>query len=881
MPSPLPAGPGAWRFLPLVMVRMPALSLATFARTTTVDESDPVGDLWGIPQLREAVEQANPQIALAVRRDTGAVRRERLAAALTKYAIRMATRPTPFGLFAMAGFSTWGDGPIGPPRTPPVRRHRIDSRDAIGLLRRAAPGHPVAANPTVRVLADRITFQPPYAARRRTLRRSARIDTLLEYAARPRPYAEVAGRLGDETVAARLLDEGLLVSALHPSAPDGFPPEWPADGRIDLTMRPAGTVDRRLTVGLATALTVLQRTGLATDPDPGLRRYAHAFAERYGYEEVPLEDVADPSRGLGPLPPLAAAQDHPALDRLRRLLVRRGPVATLSESDVADLPRPAGAAAPSCDLFVQLLSDGRAAVTPRGAVVPGGRAFARFADADERVPEHVRSAAHAPGEEDIDLVAMDYWHESTINLGEGTSAYDSVLLWSSVRPGRRALRMGDLLLGVQDGALYLRSRRDGRRVLVRTDHLVATETAPPLLDLVHRISRAHHATPGWSWGRFADAHCVLPRVEAAGVVLAAARWRMDDFTGPAADREVTTWRAGLQVPRYVYAGTGDTRLLLDLDHPRHRALLCEQRRRGAEWAEECLVEPSGPAHVTEIVATAVNDAYQPLPPLRTARPGGFSGASPARLPGDRWWSTHVYCAPGSQDEVLGLLATYLAGQDAGWFFVRYDVPAPHLRLRVPGELDVAQWCAALRLIARRGPVLRFTLEPYEPETRRYGGPAGLALCEQWFTVDTLVVLDALTRRRGDLDPATLAAVVIDQFAAMIGASAPAMTQAVQRLAGPPGRPDRRARAEEHRQRQILVDLLATGPGEQLAGAYRGRQVDPALTRLVDSEHGDAVLASLVHMHLNRWGLPAGAEPAGARRWAAARHSLSRRSEQQQ
>src|SRR5690349_18562883 len=101
MPSPLPAGPGAWRFLPLVMVRMPALSLATFARTTTVDESDPVGDLWGIPQLREAVEQANPQIALAVRRDTGAVRRERLAAALTKYAIRMATRPTPFGLFAM------------------------------------------------------------------------------------------------------------------------------------------------------------------------------------------------------------------------------------------------------------------------------------------------------------------------------------------------------------------------------------------------------------------------------------------------------------------------------------------------------------------------------------------------------------------------------------------------------------------------------------------------------------------------------------------------------------------------------------------------------------------------------------------------------------
>ncbi|AGZ41957.1 thiopeptide-type bacteriocin biosynthesis protein [Actinoplanes friuliensis] len=871
MPSPpLPPEPGAWRFLPLIMVRMPALSLAAFSRTTTVDESDPVGALWRCPELRDAVRLANPQLAAAADRSrTGTSdRRERLAAALTKYTIRMATRPTPFGLFAMTGFSTWGDGPLGPPATPPVRRRRIDSRRAAGLLREAARGRPVAANPTARVLADRITFQPPYATRRRTLRRSRRIDTLLAFTASPQPWAAVATLLGDETVASRLLDEGLLVSTLHPTAPEGFPPHWPADGRADLTMHPTGTVDRRLAEGLSAALAVLQRAGLATEADPGLRHYAAAFAERYGFEEVPLEDVADPASGLGPLPPLGASEDAPALDGLRRLLVRRGPVAVLSASDLADLPALHRGAAPSCDLFVQLLPDGRAAVTPRGAVVPGGRAFARFADADDRVPEHVRTAAHAPGEEDIDLVAMDYWHESTINLGEGGSAYDTVLLWSSVRPGRRALRVKDLLVGVQDGALYLRSRLDGRRVLVRTDHLVATETAPALLDLVHRISRAHVATPGWSWGRFADAHSALPRVETAGVVLSAARWRLPDD-------KITAWREDLQVPRFVYAGTGDTRLLLDLDHPRHRALLREQRRRGAEWAEECLFDPDGTGHVTEFVVTAVNDAYRPLPPLRTARPGDFTGTTPARLPGDGWWSTHVTCAPGSQDEVLGLLATYLAGQDARWFFTRYDNPAPHLRVRVHSEvLDVAQWCAALRLIARRGPVLRFTLEPYEPETRRYGGPAGLALCEQLFTVDTLVVLDA--QHPADTDPSTLAAVLIDLFATMVGAAPATLERAVKRLAGPPPEGDRGARAEEHRQRRILVDLLTAGPGKELAGAYDSRPIDPALTDLINGEHGEAVLAGLLHMHLNRHGLPPTAEPAGARRRLAVQHSLNHR-----
>ncbi|MEU7531939.1 lantibiotic dehydratase, partial [Saccharothrix sp. NPDC042600] len=140
------------RFLPLVMVRMPVLPLERF-RDLQPDSLDAAGRLWADARLRDAVRAANPEFARELDR-RGAPDR-RAAPALFRYANRMVTRPTPFGLFAGTGFASWGaDGPSRAPRA--VRRHdRVDAV-AVGALVRGTRPEVVGRNPTARVSGTRV-----------------------------------------------------------------------------------------------------------------------------------------------------------------------------------------------------------------------------------------------------------------------------------------------------------------------------------------------------------------------------------------------------------------------------------------------------------------------------------------------------------------------------------------------------------------------------------------------------------------------------------------------------------------------------------------------------------------------------------------------------
>lgn len=855
------------------------LPVRRFLELRPDDLDDAITCLWPDPRLREAVRVANPVLAAELDKHVAeargpSARQRRMASALVKYAIRMSTRPTPFGLFAAAGFTEWGDGGL---HSEPGELHRNSRWDAtvLGQTVRERDGDDelVGRNPTTRVTASRVVVQPAgVTSGPRSVRRSGVVDAVLDFTGTPRRIGDVVELVrgispnADEgrarTFVETLVGEGFLVNALRPAAPHGFDvgevvrhsPEPGEPGvLVDVAMEVRGTIDVRHQEKLAEAIAVLQRIALAKRPPAELTRYAHAFAERYGHEEVPVEDVLDSVTGLGALPPRAQdrTEEEHDLDALRRLVLRRAlnqDVVTLTREDVAGLPEHGMRPVPSCDVFVQLAGE-RLVLAPRGVVAPGGRAFSRFAPFDPRVEPLVREAVRHEQEPGTCFAALDYWHDTTVNHAGGVSPYETVLAWSSVTG--EALPPADLVVGERDGRLHLRSRVDGRRVVVRTHHLVGTATAPPLPDFVHRVSNEHLAVPAWSWGRFAATAVTLPRIEVGGVVVAPARWRLD--TG---DTDIALWRKELGVPRFVHVGEGDTRLMLDLDHPSHHGLLVEQRGRGEEWVEESFVDPGAPGHVTELVVTAVNDAY------RTEKPSlpTHTDVMPPkpRLPGDGWWAIHLRCDPRAEDQVLRALGSFLPR--GRWFFVRYDVPRDHLRVRARAEdIGIDELCAAARLLHDRGLVLGFTVEPYVPEVQRYGGPDGLARCEQLFCRDTEIALRYLDLVREN-DPATVAAVLTDAYLTAMGVEGDGP---VVRLAREPEHPASRAeRQHEHEQRKLLKTLLKADTG--WSAEIRAAHANPG------HEIADDVAASLVHMHLNRMGVEPSAERRGARRLLAVR-----------
>ena len=98
-------------------------------------------------------------------------------------------------------------------------------------------------------------------------------------------------------------------------------------------------------------------------------------------------------------------------------------------------------------------------------------------------------------------------------------------------------------------------------------------------------------------------------------------------------------------------------------------------------------------------------------------------------------------------------AREMAGEGfADWFFIRYSDPRRHIRLRFRGEPArlladllprVTAW--ATGLIAS-GVCQRFSIDTYDRELDRFGGPHGLAVAEDFFCADSAAVSDLLASR---------------------------------------------------------------------------------------------------------------------------------------
>lgn len=184
------------------------------------------------------------------------------------------------------------------------------------------------------------------------------------------------------------------------------------------------------------------------------------------------------------------------------------------------------------------------------------------------------------------------------------------------------------------------------------------------------------------------------------------------------------------------------------------------------------------------------------------------------------------------DRVVAELVTPLAREIRGepelssLFYVRLSSPAWQVRFRVVGEDG---WLAGryrpladryLAPLREAGVVTAVEETRYEPETERYGGPAGMALAEELYTLDTLACLDLLELgRQGRLGrtPRELALLLGERLADLL------------RLTG-----ERRERY--YRFGYGWTEEMGTLEPDELAGLEeRYRRLEPDLTELLGGE----------------------------------------------
>lgn len=650
-----------------------------------------------------------------------------------------------------------------------------------------------------------------------------------------------------------------------------------------------------------------------------LDKYRQDFEERYGQDrEVPLLELLDPELGMGSPERSGAehrhADDDPlreralmelALDAIKdgRLHVEltEEMLEKLSSDDFEPERTPSSldqavlVAAPSAEALDA--GDFQLVVGPNLGGGSAGRVLGRFADLiGEPALAGLRTAAAADSERNPGKVFAEVCYTSRYARSNNVAIRPLVRereLAFGLTPGapqEQQLRVDELVVAVHGDRFVIRYQ--GREVVPSAGHMLNSMGAPDVVRFLDEVSRdGRAATSSFNWGK-ASAFPFLPRVQAGRLVLSAAAWRLDPGVLDASSAEVfaaefTTWQSRWNVPRRVYFGSSDNRLLLDLANANHVAQLFEQAHKGKDpihltealpAPDQAWVAGTDGTYLSELVVPLVRAQAAERPPVRRTAAAVVHQSdvrrSWLRPPGSDWLYAKLYVVPTYEDDLIsGPVRTFGAesladGTADSWFFMRYADPDPHLRVRWRGGPAVLAKELAPKLLGwgaelvEGGYLQRFALDTYDQEVERYGGPAGMALAEKLFEADSIAVaelLDLRANRKLDNDRTLLGIYAVDDLLASLGLVPDEReTNCRERVT------DRKATSEEYREKQrllrsVLGDAGWLDPAAAEVLARRASRVSEIAQQLDElSLRGELTRSkyelarSFVHMHCNRY-----------------------------
>lgn len=525
-----------------------------------------------------------------------------------------------------------------------------------------------------------------------------------------------------------------------------------------------------------------------------LREYQARFVERFGLQQaVPVTVLVEAARGIG----LPKAYAETPERELRHLTSRDVVLAELAQTASAEgrpvelaggvLEEVVGATAGGrgrppdwLELIVSIFAqdwDGvgqgrfELLVHHTSAARAPGSMMARFAytcpGAIEQLIDEVTIAA-APSDEQVQLLAHARKRRMDNIMRVGAVREEALAIgcaWSPEFP--RLLQLEDIAVVADEHGLYLYSFTKRRRLRVFSYHMLSREAfQSPIGRLILDISAADERRwSAWLWDAHAISRMHLPEVRYENIILSTAKWRPPRALRKGSDTShdwteaFRSWARAFGVPEQLQVRNNDHTLDLDLSSPLHLRILRDELHKspGSILSTSRAYDPNSVGWTGGRTTELIVPCYRAPTPRAQAEPVPRRWQRTAYLPGSEWIYAKLYVPVESQDSVLvhhlpRLLAA-LGPWTISWFFIRYQDPEPHLRLRfklgVSGSMSdciqaIQQWTAD---VIARGLAKTLQLDTYEPEVSRYGGSDLLPIAEEWFCLDSVATLSLLTLAR--------------------------------------------------------------------------------------------------------------------------------------
>lgn len=411
-----------------------------------------------------------------------------------------------------------------------------------------------------------------------------------------------------------------------------------------------------------------------------------------------------------------------------------------------------------------------------------GRMLGRFAQGDDALREKLAACIADeeranPGLVLAELVHMPEGHSANVVLRPRFRPFEIPYLCNTAAGKEHTININDLMVSVRNRRVVLRSKTLNREVLPQVTNAFNAQKGQPMYRFLTDIRSQYIVPPfQWEWTGYYEEPC-LPRIVYKNFILSRARWRLNRESN---DTLATTGmidaffqriRAQYNIPRYVVlAQDGDNELFTDLDNSFCRQQVARQLKKRDVFLIEFLHTPEN-CFIRDGKGGYNNQVVIPLGTRRPAFPDTGTGplsASSDRTgterhfpPGSEWLYVKIYGGNKTLDALLVNVIKPFAENALQkkaidkWFFIRYNDPDGHLRVRFHQSENRAAWLellpalnSAIAPFIKNNRIARMMVDTYAREVERYGTSA-IIESETLFFADSVAVADFLDLIEGD------------------------------------------------------------------------------------------------------------------------------------
>jgi thiopeptide-type bacteriocin biosynthesis protein len=329
----------------------------------------------------------------------------------------------------------------------------------------------------------------------------------------------------------------------------------------------------------------------------------------------------------------------------------------------------------------------------------------------------------------------------------------------------KQIKVDDLLVSVIDDDVVLRSRAHDRRVIPKLSnaHNYIFNSLPVYNFLCDLQCGDNNDSFYFSWDDLEHYFTFLPRVVYQNIVLFRAQWRFPRIEMEKVYKmnteDFSAWRTKHGIPNVVTIGEADNELVIDFNNPLSRKLFVNETKRFGSVlireelydAEESLVrDEQNQAYASEFFTFAMDKSA--VEHLRSyGAPQQDERVQRTFFPGSEWLYLELYSGAKVADEILAdlhELLTHPAMQKLvdQYFFIRYNVPEQHIRLRLQiSKPEGREQCLDIlhrevfEKYASQKKLYNVRVASYERELERYG-PANIEDVERIFCADSATAM---------------------------------------------------------------------------------------------------------------------------------------------